>query len=190
MSVITDYAGSLDSLPYEPVQDQEEHQAPLTELEMRQLRRNFHPPSQLYELLFKGFIKWMITVTLCATMGGIMYYYSTHVTPMTDTDKQRYNFSVIALSLALGMNLASSLKEMAVDIRWWILSLDRRKLREVDLILHLDSLSEIFKLAFVAPRLAPACFSWLLLNIVRGSHSPRFILINKNSLDVNTMKWD
>lgn len=86
---------------------------------------------------------------------------------MTETDKQRYNFLVIGLSLALGMNLASSLKSMATDMRWWILSLKRRKLREVDLILHLDSLTEVFKLAFVAPRLAPACFSWLLLNVVR-----------------------
>jgi hypothetical protein len=133
---------------------------------MRDLRLNFHPPSQLGKLLVKGFIKWFITVTLIATMSGIMYYYSNNVRPMTDLDKQTYNFLVVGLSLALGMNLASSLKEMAVDMRWWVLSLTKRNLREVDLILHLDSLTEVTKLAFVAPRLAPACFSWLLLNIV------------------------
>lgn len=133
---------------------------------MRDLRLNFHPPSQLRRLLFKGFIKWFITVALMAVMGSIMYYYSTHIRPMTDQDKQTYNFLIVGLSLALGMNLASSLKQMAVDVRWWILSLTRRNLREVDLILHLDGLTEVTKLAFVAPRLAPACFSWLLLNIV------------------------
>jgi len=50
------------------------------------------------------------------TMSGIMYYYSNNVRPMTDLDKQTYNFLVVGLSLALGMNLASSLKEMAVDV--------------------------------------------------------------------------
>jgi hypothetical protein len=133
---------------------------------MRDLRLNFHPQSQLRKLLVKGFIKWFITVALIATMSGIMYYYSNNVRPMTDLDKQTYNFLVVGLSLALGMNLASSLKQMAVDVRWWVLSLTKRNLREVDLILHLDSLTEVTKLAFVAPRLAPACFSWLLLNIV------------------------
>src|SRR5271156_3272099 len=140
---------------------------------MRHLRVNFHPPSQLCRLLFKGFIKWFISLALMAALGSIMYYYSTQVRPMTDNDKQKYNFLVVGLSLALGMNLASSLKQMAVDIRWWVLSLGKRNLREVDLILHLDGLTEVTKLAFVAPRLAPACFSWLLLNIVSLSFLKR-----------------
>lgn len=127
---------------------------------------NFHPPSQLRRLLFKGFIKWFTTVALMAVMGSIMYHYAYQVRPMTEKDKQTYNFLIVGLSLALGMNLASSFKQMAVDARWWVLSLTSRSLREVDLILHLDGLTEVFKLAFVAPRLAPACFSWLLLNIV------------------------
>ena len=133
---------------------------------MRELRLNFHPPSQLRKLLFRGFIKWFITLALIVTMAGIMYHYAYDVRPMTDLDKQTYNFLVVGLSLALGMNLASSLKQMAIDMRWWVLSLTKRNLREVDLILHLDGLTEVTKLAFVAPRLAPACFSWLLLNIV------------------------
>lgn len=146
---------------------------------MRSLRKNFHPPPQLYKLLFKGFIKWFITLALMAIIGSIMYYYSTHVRPMTEKDKQKYNFLVVGLSLALGMNLASSLKQMAVDVRWWVLSLTKRSLREVDLILHLDGLTQVTKLAFVAPRLAPACFAWLLLNIVSTlfhcRHSSKFI---------------
>jgi hypothetical protein len=149
---------------------------------MRELRRNFHPPTQLYRLLLKGFLKWIITVSLSAAMGGIMYYYSTYVMPMSESDKQKYNFLVIGLSLALGINLASSLKAMATDIRWWILSLKRRKLREVDLILHLDSLTEVFKLAFIAPKLAPACISWLFLNIVRYTPPSRQLPSEKNCL--------
>jgi hypothetical protein len=133
---------------------------------MRELRLNFHPPSQLRKLLFRGFMKWFVTVAIMGAISGIMYYYAFNVRPMTERDKQTYNFLVLGLSLALGMNLASSLKQMATDARWWVLSLTKRNLREVDLILHLDGLTEVTKLAFVAPRLAPACFSWLLLNIV------------------------
>lgn len=133
---------------------------------MRHLRWKFYPPFQLYKLLLRGFLKWFISLAMMASLSGIMYNYSTNVRPMSEKDKQTYNFLVVGLSLALGMNLASSLKQMVVDMRWWILSLTKRNLREVDLILHLDSLTEVTKLAFVAPRLAPACFSWLLLNIV------------------------
>jgi hypothetical protein len=140
---------------------------------MRELRLNFHPTSQLRKLLVRGFIKWFITVALIGAMSGIMYYYAYDVRPMTNMDKQTYNFLVLGLSLALGMNLASSLKQMATDMRWWVLSLSKRNLREVDLILHLDGLTEVTKLAFVAPRLAPACFSWLLLNIVSLSFLKR-----------------
>jgi hypothetical protein len=132
---------------------------------MRSLRTIFHPPSQLRELLLKGFLKWLVSAALFAAIGGVMYHY-TLVNPMTDYNKQVYNFVYILLSLALSMNLASSLKEMAIDLRWWVLSLRKRSLREVDLILHMDSLTAVCKLSFVAPRLLPACVSWLLLNIV------------------------
>ena len=68
-----------------------------------------------------------------------MYYYSIHVRPMIEKDKQTYNFLIVGLSLALNMSLASSLKQMAVDVRrWWVLSLTKRsRLREVDFTLHL-----------------------------------------------------
>lgn len=42
-----------------------------------------------------------------------------------------FNFVVTALSLALGLNLASSLKSVAVKSRWWILSWEKRPLEEV-----------------------------------------------------------
>ncbi len=42
-----------------------------------------------------------------------------------------FNFLVTALSLALGLNLASSLKSVAVKSRWWILSWEKRPLHEV-----------------------------------------------------------
>lgn len=42
-----------------------------------------------------------------------------------------FNFLVTALSLALGLNLASSLKSAAVKSRWWILSWEKRSIDDV-----------------------------------------------------------
>lgn len=73
---------------------------------------------------------------------------------------------IIGSSLALGLNIASSLKAMAVDFRWWLLSHKKRPLKEVNIILHLDSLTDVMKLAWVTPKLSFLCFIWLALNIV------------------------
>lgn len=73
---------------------------------------------------------------------------------------------IVGSSLALGLNIASSLKAMAVDFRWWLLSHKKRPLKEVNLILHLDSLTEVIKLAWATPKLSLLCIMWLALNIV------------------------
>lgn len=63
-------------------------------------------------------------------------------------------------------NIASSLKAMAIDFRWWLLSHTKRPLKEANLILHLDSLTEVIKLARTTPKLSFFCIMWLALNIV------------------------
>jgi hypothetical protein len=40
----------------------------------------------------------------------------------------------VALSIAFGLNIASSLKEIALDFRWWILSYRRRPTQEVRIL--------------------------------------------------------
>lgn len=76
---------------------------------------------------------------------------------------------IIGASIALGLNIASSLKAMAVDFRWWLLSLHERPLKEVDLILRLESLSAVFELVWSKQisLLSLLCVAWLALNIVR-----------------------
>jgi hypothetical protein len=80
--------------------------------------------------------------------------------------RQVFNVLILGASLALGLNIASSLKAMAVDFRWWLLSHKKRPLKEVNLILHLDSLTEVIKLACVSPKLSFLCITWLALNLV------------------------
>jgi len=43
-----------------------------------------------------------------------------------------------------------------------VLSLTKRNLREVDLILHLDSLTEVTKLLLL-PKAGTSCFSWAFI---------------------------
>jgi hypothetical protein len=138
----------------------------LSDDQKRELGKNFHPPHQLIRLLFSGFKKWLVTATLSGILVGVMYHFSSQKKTLSEHDKSVYNFLVIGISLALGMNIGSSLKAMAGDVKWWVLSLKRRPLKEVDLILRLDSLTCVFKLIFVAPRMAPMCVAWILLNLI------------------------
>jgi hypothetical protein len=55
---------------------------------------------------------------------------------------------------------------MAVDFRWWLLSHKKRPLKEVNIILHLDSLTEVMKLALATPTLSFLCIIWIALNVV------------------------
>lgn len=173
---LTDGQPSLDlhdpRPSYEPVEDLDEHYPLLEDDELRHLGVDFHSTRQLLRLLTKGFLRWLVTAILII---GLFFVVSTyHTEPvMSNMAKKTFNFLVIGLSIALSLNVTSSLKAMATNMRWYILSRRKRSLREVDLILHLDSLFAIMKLGYVAPRFAPLCFIWLLLNLVCISYAPR-----------------
>lgn len=130
------------------------------------MSQDFHPPTQLIRLLVHGFRRWLLTAGLIGAMVGVIWNYSQFAV-LSEQDKNTYNFLTIGLSLALGMAIASALKAMAVNFRWWVLSLKKRTPHEVDLILHIDSLTECVRLGFHTPSLSLACFLWLILNIVR-----------------------
>lgn len=82
--------------------------------------------------------------------------------------KKIYNTITTGLSLALGLNIASAFKDMALNMRWPILAARKRSLRELDLFLRADSLTELFKLVFVTRRfwVITACLGWLFINLV------------------------
>lgn len=50
---------------------------------------------------------------------------------LVESQKRIFNTLVTALSMSLGIAIASSFKQVAVNIRWWILSRRRRPLSEV-----------------------------------------------------------
>jgi hypothetical protein len=142
---------------------------------------------QLRKLLFKGFLRFFITITLTATLLWTIFGYAKKPV-MVDKQKRVFNTLVIALSMSLGIAIASSFKEVAINIRWWVLSRRKRPLSEVsaivpsktrvgaytlqvDAILEAGSLTSLTVLAVkstrnLKPKIAIICLLWVLINIV------------------------
>ncbi|KAH8816546.1 hypothetical protein F5884DRAFT_226998 [Xylogone sp. PMI_703] len=126
---------------------------------------------QVRRILFESSFRWFITAGLCAA-----YYFAvqTYVkkSVLSEPKKKEFNAITTAISIALGLNIASAYKDMALNMRWVILSRRKpRNLEEMDLILSCDSLTKMAKLALVArrPWVILACVLWLVINIAAQS---------------------
>lgn len=64
-------------------------------------------------------------------MGFVLaiHFYQGRV--LSDNDKSIFESIIVTLSLVVGLNIASALKDIAKHMRWWFLSLKRRDLSEV-----------------------------------------------------------
>lgn len=131
------------------------------------LAKEFHPRRQLWRLIVAGLSTWAMTIVICVGIYATLIWYSSQqVFP-----KQQmfvYYTLITALSIALGLNIASSLKAMAQNIRWWVLSRRMWTLQEMDLILHGESLAHLVRLGIVSSHVGirVAVVFWLMLNIV------------------------
>jgi uncharacterized membrane-anchored protein YitT (DUF2179 family) len=137
---------------------------------------------QLQKLLIKGFFRFTITITLTATLLWTLFAYS-KPTVLTESQKRIFNTLVTALSMGLGIAIASSFKQVAINTRWWILSKKKRPLSEVDAILECESLSSLAVLAVksarnLKPKIVLACSMWIVINIVSNilQHSASYML--------------
>lgn len=70
-------------------------------------------------------ISWVLTAAFYVSVWG---YKDRVISPRT---KSGFDVVTVALSIAFGMNVASSLKGTALDLRWWVLSKKKRSSREV-----------------------------------------------------------
>lgn len=118
-----------------------------------------------FRLLVSGILRWAITILL---MGGFylaIQLYQNRV--ISSKSKSTFDAIIVGISIAFGLNIASSLKAIALDLRWWVLGMKKRASEEVDLILHCDSMTDLLRLVFVAPRprTAAASLFWLSLNM-------------------------
>lgn len=100
------------------------------ESQLRTSCREFHPRRQLWELLSAGFKRWVVTLALVACLYGTLYDFDKKAV-MSKQKKKVFNAMVTGLSIALGLNIQRSLKALAGEMRWWILSRHPRPLHEV-----------------------------------------------------------
>jgi hypothetical protein len=98
-----------------------------------------HTGRQLRHILIGSSFRWIITALLCAA-----YIMSTRVWHgkgvLSENQKRMYNAITTAISIALGLNLMSAFKDLALNMRWPILSAKKRNLVEVswlELVGHL-----------------------------------------------------
>lgn len=121
---------------------------------------------QLRKLLLVALVRWLLTASIVGAFYGVLVHYSSKEAMLRDK-KRTFNAVITALSITLSLNLASSLKAMAGDARWWFLSLRDWSLVEADLILESEYMSHLFKLAYETKlwSVRLAVLSWMLLNL-------------------------
>lgn len=137
--------------------------------------REFKPRRQRWRLFAQGFRQWFITALLCGLLAACLGIFG-RLLFMTVPQIKAFNALIVLLSMTLGNNLTSSFREMALLLRWRILSTSYRALNEFDLIMHCESLRKVLRLARVARTRGQAwfwlnktqvlCLTWIGVNVV------------------------
>ena len=102
----------------------------LDHAKMKGLRKYFSPRKQLRKLLLDGLCRWAVTSLLILCLYITLLHYSAKEV-MNQSKKLQFNALITGLSIGLGLSIAGSLQEMALEVRWWILSRRKRSLHEV-----------------------------------------------------------
>jgi hypothetical protein len=111
-----------------------------------------HTGRQLRHILVRGSVRFAITVVLCVSYVVAAKVWENKGV-QTENQKKLYNTITTGISIALSLNIASAFKDMALNMRWPILSSRRRNLEEVSAKLNVPHVSDI-------------------ANLLGGSHSP------------------
>ena len=83
---------------------------------------------------------------------------------LENKDKRVFNVVTTALNIALSLNLLEGFKDMAKVLRWKVLATRASTVREADLILGGENLTELIKLMWESlkkPRIVLACAFWV-----------------------------
>lgn len=89
---------------------------------------------QLLHLILGCTARWLITLLLCACYAFVVKIWISKGSDgraISETSKRWFNTVTSAVSLALGLNVASAFKDLALYMRWPILAARKRNLREV-----------------------------------------------------------
>ncbi|ETN38124.1 uncharacterized protein HMPREF1541_07748 [Cyphellophora europaea CBS 101466] len=147
------------------------HLLPASTADQRTVRR-YSKHDQRRRLWRLSIGEFMLTVTFCVTYFAILYSYSNKDT-ISVPERRIFNALTTANSLALGVNLAGSLRSYAKMMRWRLLSIRYRPLQTFDLIMGSDSLLNICKLLWrgrekgkLWSKIQGYAVLWFLVNLI------------------------
>lgn len=134
----------------------------------------WHDYRQSRDRLFvNGFSQFLVTCVLAGLLVAILDAYSLKHA-LNTTQKHAFNALMTGFSIALGINLASSLRSYATLLRWRLLASAWLTLEEFDLVLSCASQVKSLKLLFTSPlrRRFPfvsliqfICILWVFINV-------------------------
>ncbi|KIV77239.1 hypothetical protein PV11_09054 [Exophiala sideris] len=122
--------------------------------------REYKPDRQRRRLFWKTMFHWSITTILCALLAACLLGFS-KLLVMSVSQIKLFNALIVLLSLFLGNNLSSTLREFASMFRWRLLASKYRSLEEFDLLMQCESLRKVVSLFRAARTKGRA---WFLLN--------------------------
>lgn len=134
--------------------------------------RRFDYRRQRRRLFINSASQWFMTVAICVALVAVLWTYS-HFQTLTQVQKHAFNALVTGLSIALGLNLASSLQGYAQMMRWRLLAAKYRNLQDFELILNCDSQMKVFRLLWagrtqgrwwIPNKIQLLCTIWLIIN--------------------------
>ncbi|KAL8923166.1 MAG: hypothetical protein Q9208_004729 [Pyrenodesmia sp. 3 TL-2023] len=97
---------------------------------------------QTRSILLPHTIRWLGTVVFSVLFVSVLWIYESKGS-FTRNDKNVFNVIVTGLSVGLGINFFEAFKESAKALRWRILADESHNVREVDLVLAIESLWKI-----------------------------------------------
>ncbi|KAF2706657.1 hypothetical protein K504DRAFT_459067 [Pleomassaria siparia CBS 279.74] len=111
---------------------------------------DYHDSRKL--LLKTGSYRFFITLVFCVLIALSLKAYEGFKEPLVINKEQVriFNALMLGLSLGLGLNLASSLRRYAVILRWSLLTKRYVSLEVFDLILGLETLTNVGKLMVIS----------------------------------------
>lgn len=137
--------------------------------------RDFKPHRQRQRLFLVGIWQWFLTFILCGFLALCLGVFG-NLRVMTVTQVKAFNALIVLISVFLGNNLAGSLREYALMLRWRLLALKYRPLQEFDLLLRCESLRKVMRLFWVVRTPGRAwfwfnhtqwlCILWLGVNVL------------------------
>lgn len=83
----------------------------------------------IVKIILPRLVRCLISWCLIAGFYASLWAFKDRV--ISPRTKSAFDTITIGLSIAFGLNIASSLKGIALDLRWWILSAKKRPSREV-----------------------------------------------------------